>query len=765
MLSAASEAALERARVRLSARLAASPEISLADLAWTLQTGRKALPHRLAVVAASPQEARSALESSRLEGIAPAEGRPVAFLFAGQGHQHVGMGRTLYKADPIFRGAFDRCAALLLGLLGRDVREFLYPTADGVEEAARLMEDQQFGGAALFAVEWALARTWLARGVTPAAVLGHSTGEYVASCVAGVMDLEDCLRLFVARARLLATCEGAMLHVPLSEDEVAALLPRECHVALVNGPASTVVSGARDALKTLEARLDPGLEARWLRIACPAHSPLLAPLEAPLRAEAARPRYHPPEMPFLSCVTADWVSDGTVGADHWVRHALSTNRFAAASARLAELAPVALEIGPHASCGSMLRANAPEVPVVSSLPPESDDPVRLLLRGLGALWTAGATLNWEALHPHPRVRVPLPTCPFEPARHWIDAPSNGAPSMAGFTVHEEKPEPAPARRPRLSTGGSYVAPRNPGEQALAELCARILGVDRVGIDDEFPTLGADSMMLTLVDRARRELGLRLPGRAAFAGLTVRRLSAFLDGGRGDDDAILVPLQSAGTLSPLYLVYPATGVVFPYFGLARALGTARPVYGLQARGLDGGPADRTVEEMAATCVEAIVRHQPEGPYYLGAFSFGCLVVYETAVRLEARGARVAMLALIDEPAPLPGYRLSGWLLIKLLSQMSASLLAHLRDYLMARGRPWHPSLGPMLRLLLGHLRENFRYAPGATLRGEAVLLTSDNLARPADPDLGWWRAGAPCGTWGAATWPCCARRDWRIWRGS
>ncbi|MBV9107900.1 MAG: type I polyketide synthase, partial [Gemmatimonadetes bacterium] len=224
VLSARSEGALERMRLNLAVHLAKHPELSLGDVALTLQEGRAAHGVRWAAVARDAYAAREAL--ARGKGVRRAAERtpPVAFLFPGQGTQYAGMGRELYEGDPAFRAGVDRCAELLRPALGMDLRDVLYPPVDGEVEGSRRLRDTQLTQPALFVVEYAMAQAWMRRGVRPAAMLGHSIGEYVAACLAGVFTLEAALQLVAVRGRLMQSLPGgAMLAVPLSEAEVAAI--------------------------------------------------------------------------------------------------------------------------------------------------------------------------------------------------------------------------------------------------------------------------------------------------------------------------------------------------------------------------------------------------------------------------------------------------------------------------------------------------------------------------------------------------------------
>ncbi len=327
LVSAATEEALEASCRRLAERLEAAPELDLDDAAHTLQAGRRPLALCRAVVAAGHAEAAALLRGEgpgfRVDGRAAAHDaaarHSVAFLFPGQGAQHPGMGAGLYARQPVFRRAVDRCAELLAphlaGHPGVDLAWALPPRrpAPGEEaEAAARLADTALAQPALFAVCWALAELWESWGVTAEAMLGHSIGEYVAACRAGVFSLEDALAVVAARGLLMADLpRGAMLAVPLSEEELAARLAAvspELAVAAVNAPRLCVASGPAAAIDELAARLAAdGVEARRLHTSHAFHSPLVAAAVEPFRQRVAGVALAPPQRPFLSNLTGTWI--------------------------------------------------------------------------------------------------------------------------------------------------------------------------------------------------------------------------------------------------------------------------------------------------------------------------------------------------------------------------------------------------------------------------------------------------------------------------
>ncbi|MEO7825539.1 MAG: type I polyketide synthase, partial [Allosphingosinicella sp.] len=306
VLSARSEAALDKASANLARHLQLHPEINLADVARTLQTGRRSFPHRRAVVVQDPADAvqvLTQLDPRRLiTAVQTRRDRPVAFLFPGQGAQYPNMGLELYRGEPVFREQLDRCCALLRPWLPADLMPLLYPAAGGEAAAAERLAQTDVTQPALFAVEYALAKLWMPWGIRPRAMAGHSVGEYVAACLAGVLSLEDASRLVAARSRLMQEMPaGAMLSVPLPEGELRPQLGEDLALAAVNGPALCAVAGSVEAIAALERLLaGKGVACRRLHTTRAFHSAMMEPILARFAEEVGRVRLSPPQIPFLS---------------------------------------------------------------------------------------------------------------------------------------------------------------------------------------------------------------------------------------------------------------------------------------------------------------------------------------------------------------------------------------------------------------------------------------------------------------------------------
>ncbi len=432
LLSAKSATALERSTARLADHLRQEPDLDLPDVAFTLTHGRKAFQHRRALVARDLADAAGALETldpERLLTTAPEPGdRPVAFLFPGQGAQYPGMGKGLYESEPSFRADVDLCCRLLQPHLdGLDLREVLFGEE---EEAAERLQDTRLAQPALFTVSWAMARLWMSWGVRPEAMLGHSIGEYVAACLAGVFSLEDALAVVAVRGRLMGQMPaGAMLGVPLPEAEVLPLLGEDLSLAAVNRPSVSVVSGPFEAIDELAERLTgKGLACRRLHTSHAFHSRMMDPVLQPFLEQVRRVRLEPPRLPFLSNVTGTWIRpEEATDPAYWVRQLRGAVRFADGVALLlAEPHRILLETGPGNTLSTLARQH-PVAGLVHAMvatlrhPKQADpDPV-FLLQALARFWLAGGEVDWTGYWAgERRHRVALPSYPFERRRYWVD---------------------------------------------------------------------------------------------------------------------------------------------------------------------------------------------------------------------------------------------------------------------------------------------------------------------------------------------------------
>jgi acyl transferase domain-containing protein len=539
VLSAKTGTALEAATRGLAAHLERHPEGEFADAAYTLQVGRRAFAHRRALVCRDREEALALLASrdaGRVFTSAAAGRRRVAFLFPGQNSQYVGMAEGLYRSEPFFRKQLDACAKLLLPELGLDVRGILYPEAGGADEARMRLNDAFVTQPTLFAVEYSLASLLMEWGVVPHAMLGHSIGEYVAACLAGVMSLEDALSLLVKRGRLLCGLSGGrMLAVQLSEQEVSSLLGRRLSLAAVNGPAQSVVAGLAEDVTRLERRLaEVGVACKPLGTSHAFHSAQVDPLLGRFAEEVGKFRLHSPRIPYLSNVTGTWVTaEQATDPQYWAAHLRQTVRFADSVAELLkDDEMVLLEVGPGRTLTSLTtrhpRRNAKHLVLASARHRDERQPDSLyLLNALALLWLAGVPVNWSRFSRHERRRrVPLPTYPFERQRHWFEPQSQqGAHASAG----KDEAMRLFSARPRADAPAAAEGPASDIERAVAEIWRQMLGVSDIGPRDNFFELGGDSLLGTqLISRLREAFPVEFSLDGLFASPTVAGIAEVIE---------------------------------------------------------------------------------------------------------------------------------------------------------------------------------------------------------------------------------------------
>jgi phthiocerol/phenolphthiocerol synthesis type-I polyketide synthase E len=530
VLSARTETALDAAAGRLAAHLEQHPEQALADVAWTLQQGRRAFAHRRAVVARTHAEAAQALADAAkgVAGRAGTEAPAAVFLFPGQGAQYAGMARGLYEREPVFRAELDRCAEVLRPHLGLDLREVIFSDdADRLKQTALTQP-------ALFAVEYAVAKQWMSWGIAPESMIGHSVGEYVAACIAGVFSLEDALSLVAERGRLMQSLpSGSMLVIPLPAAEVEPMLGGSVAVATVNAPDRCVVSGPSDDIARLEAELlGRAIEAKRVETSHAFHSPMMDPILDAFTARVAGTVRNAPAMRWVSNLTGTWITpEQATDPAYWASHLRQTVRFADCVATLAaEGRPrVFIECGPGRTLSSLVKRQIPGSVSIHSTRHADDhaDDVEVLLGALGRAWAAGTEIDWRAVHGgEARRRVPLPTYPFERKRFWVDrAPPSGFVAPAAVAAADEAEAAA----------GDARAGWSATERAVGRIWETLFGA-APGLHDDFFAEGGDSLLATqLVARIRTELGAKIDVRAVFDGPTVAALAAAVDTPAADDD--------------------------------------------------------------------------------------------------------------------------------------------------------------------------------------------------------------------------------------
>lgn len=450
--SARTSASLERLKAKWRDFLAAPPEgFRLDDAAYTTQVGRKAFEHRCAIVAQDVDSLRAGLDGKSratcATGKAQAQAPGVVLMFPGEGAHYPGAGSELL-GQPGFSQAIDACFSLLPADAPADLRAVMFEASADCAHAIAALEKPSYAIPALFILEYAVAQLWKSWGITPAAVIGHSAGDYAAACMAGVMALEDALALVVLRGQLFETLPaGGMLAVDLPEEKLRVLMTGlALDIAVVNAPDSCIASGSLAAITALEQRLAAQcLQKRRLRSQVAAHSRLLDGILERFRERLGRVRLHSPVIPLISGLTGTWADPEIItDPDYWVWHLREPVRFADGFQTLLKWAPetVFIEAGPGQGLCALARQNSRGQPRTilpsTGQTPELGADLALMLAAVGLLWTRGAAPAWEAVRSLAQGRrISLPTYAFEHQRHWIEP---GAPAHLQL---EQTPEDTP----------------------------------------------------------------------------------------------------------------------------------------------------------------------------------------------------------------------------------------------------------------------------------------------------------------------------------
>ncbi|MFH0133435.1 SDR family NAD(P)-dependent oxidoreductase [Variovorax sp. VaC1] len=548
-LSAKDEAALAQGRAQLAAHLQSHGEQALEDVAHTLQSGRRAFAWRSAVVAnqsglAAEMLASPVVAATRVPAAAPG----VVFLFPGGGTQHALMGQALYRDSAVFRQTLDRCAALLKQDAGIDLLELLFPAAGDEQAANARLARIEFAQPALFAVEYAMAHWWMHRGVAPSMMLGHSLGEYVAACLAGVFSLEDALRIVAARGRLMQTmAPGAMTAVPLTEAELAPYLAFGCDLAAVNAEQLCVLSGPVDAIERAEEALRAHQhQPRRLHVSTASHSRLADPIVAELERLIASVPRHAPRIPFMSNLTGQPITaEEAASPAYWGRHLRGTVRFVDGLRGLfAAPGRVLLEVGPGETLTGLARQHpgsqsAAGIWASQAHPQQHARNAQQLANAVASLWTAGVAIDWDAAREGAvRRRVPLPTYAFQRRRFWIEAGEAAQSSSSSSSASGLFYAPTWVRAPAAQPSEAKAVPQG---------CTLILGDADSFTDRLARTLRARGDQVVLALRGKKFTR------------TAERQYAMRPAERADHEALLREVEAeAGPVTRLFHLWSLDG---------------------------------------------------------------------------------------------------------------------------------------------------------------------------------------------------------------
>jgi malonyl CoA-acyl carrier protein transacylase/thioesterase domain-containing protein/acyl carrier protein len=564
-------------------------------------------------------------------------------MFPGQGAQFVGMTQALYDAEPQFRVEVDRCLALLEPMMGGEItREDVLANGESVHHTAITQ-------VALFVYEYALAQWYRFLGVEPTVMIGHSLGEYVAACIAGVFSLEDALKLMLKRGALLAhTAPGAMLAIKQSAEgvsEQAAALGVD--IAVVNDSGSCVISGAASAIASLQASLiAQGVSCHPVKVSHAFHSRLLEPVLAEFKAALQEIAFNEPQLPFISNLTGQWATAEQVcQPEYWVQHLRHTVQYDAGLRTLLERRAddnwVLLEVGPRQIL-STLASRHPALgnaAVVVSSPRNATDErqaAQMLWRSVGVLHMSGVEINQERFwRCTGQASLRLPAYPFAPQRHWFGVMNSPAHS---------RPAPVPAEA---------AVHQGDMQQRVAMLFNEVLGCESVDPQRGFFELGGDSLSaLQLIGRLQKMTGIRLE-LMAMEQPSVVQIAQSLEAhatAKPQGESGLVKLRDGEDegMMPLVLIHPIGGDIYFYRELAQCLGSSRTIYAIRSPLLNGSGAFESIEQLAGEYLALLKPHLERGECCLAGSSFGGIIAFEMA-RQYQEGKHVSLpVVMIDSP---------------------------------------------------------------------------------------------------------------------
>ncbi|UED72197.1 type I polyketide synthase [Brevibacillus sp. DP1.3A] len=434
MLSAMTRSALEKQTENLLNFFKQNPQVSLADVAYTLKVGRREMKHRRSLVVTSVEEAVLELEllvnpseqRARAHLAVAQDQRPLYFLFPGQGSQYVQMGRKLYEREPFFRDQLNECLNKMQALTGENFARILYPGDAEAEVSKSRLSQTQYAQPLIFSFEYSLAKLLMHWGLQPSAMVGYSLGEYAAACLAGVFSLDDALKLIVARGKLMQSVPaGSMLSVPMTEQELQPLLTPDVSLAVDNGN-SCIVAGSTQAIEAFETEMK-NRRLLCMRVNSPlaGHSLLMDGILGEFEKVARSVTFHKPQLPYVSDISGGWITVGeATSVEYWVRHMRDTVRFADGVEELLKQ-PNALfiEVGPGRDLSVLTRRflkpeSTQQVFDLVRIPARDVSDHYYFLHKLAGLWAHGVKVNWTAFYNgEKRIRIALPTYPFE-QRHF-----------------------------------------------------------------------------------------------------------------------------------------------------------------------------------------------------------------------------------------------------------------------------------------------------------------------------------------------------------
>ncbi len=678
LLSAKTPSALDRMTERLVEYLKDTDDVNFSNVCYTLQMGRKRFDYRRYLVCRNEDEAIAQLSSGGHKDVVSTSykhfPRKIVFMFSGQGSQYINMAKHLYQVEVGFREEVKKCRKLL-----RERFVYLYENLSEKDFSAQTetLHQTYITQPSLFILEYALAKTLMSWGIEPKVMIGHSVGEYVAACLAGVFTLEQALEIVAIRGKLIQNLPGGeMLSVQLPEKQAREYLTYQISLAAVNGESRCVFSGQTEAILDLQSRLGKaGIQNRLLHTSHGFHSHMMESILDKFKNTVARRAPKKPEIPIISSMTGDYLTDEqATSAEYWAQHLRKEVRFDDGLSRLftdriqENEGLILLEVGPGKVLSTLAkqhRQKAESDIVISTMRHayEEISDIRQLLKALGRLWANNVDINWSVFHnARQRYKVPLPTYPFERQEYWIAARERVDVATVDAIVDDDS-------NVMVAVGGGERVEEKQSfddvEKKISDIWSACLGIPHINLHDDFFDLGGDSLIaVSLVDKLSSVFETPIATHVLIQKSTIGELAdhiklliqhpealASVSGGDQAASPLVLIQKGSAEKRPLFMVHPIGGEVYFYRDLARNLGSDQPLYAFQAPGLSGHVEPLScVHEIAKQYIKELKLLAVEPPYMLGGSSFGGLVAFEMAQQLKAEGDDLALLVMIDTPTP-------------------------------------------------------------------------------------------------------------------
>jgi polyketide synthase PksJ len=666
LLSAKTEQALEQNTHNLTQYLV-SQDISkndLANIAYTLQTGREDYQWRRFGVGNNYSDIVNELIQKKPFFFNEEIHQSIVFMFPGQGMQYHEMAMELFDTIPKFAMYVEQGALLAKPYLKYDLLNIICNPHD------KKLSKTQYAQPALFIIEYALAKLLIDCGIKPDSLIGHSLGEYVAACLSGVFSFEDGIALICERGLLMASApKGKMLAIECSEEEFYLFTSiANIELALHNTTNHCVVSGEALEIDKLEQHLSKIKKSyQKLKVSHAFHSRLMEPLEQSFKEIFSNITLSAPSIPIISNVTGDWLSTSdATNPDYWYQHLRYTVKLCSGlNVLFSDAHPMFIEVGPGQSLSNFLKdISHGKAQIAHTLPNHlrRTSDLYQFLSALGKIWQSGVDVHWRTLYQtEKRHHIPLPTYAFQRQRYWVEpdyiklplseVSPNFTSSLKCISQHTQNNNlNLKTARTHLNVISKYVSPSTPLESELAKIWQNTLGIENIGIEDDFFALGGHSLKaIKLIEKLNKVYKCNISIQHLYAAPTIYKLNKFISSNKNTPEInITVPLKiQNNTTQNLFLCHPASGMINCFDLFISECQTEFSVYGLQDPSIASGRLlYDSLNAMAEAYLSAIKKIQPTGPYYLMGYSFGGTLLFEIAHKLQKHNEKIALLSLID-----------------------------------------------------------------------------------------------------------------------